>query len=205
MPFTEELGYLWSVWSGFTSDATFRHGFAMAGSSSSLRQALMAQWVTSLLPILTPIMSSEYTHQRLYWQDKVPGTSIDQEYVGVLDQQGEDDSGALPGQASALITWYSGLSGRSNRGRTFWPGVAAGQLVSGLLGASALTVLGDYATAMIAAFGPTATLPVARLGTISYQVDGVPRGPVLIETVDWFVRAAMGVRRKRANQAGGGP
>jgi hypothetical protein len=170
-----------------------------------VRQAVMATWLSSILPIVQDSMSSEYLLERLYVQDKVPGTSSDQEYVGALTFQGTNNSGPLPGQCSVVTTWYSALSGRSNRGRTFWPGLAVDQLSGGVLGAVAAVAFSDYAAALLAAFGPDAVVPPARLGTISYQLDGTPRGPVLVETVDWFVRSSLGVRRRRAQSFGGGP
>lgn len=205
MPFTDELGYMWAVWSGFTTTATIRHGFAFASSSSVVRQAVMATWVVSIVPILQDSMSDEYTLDRVYCQDIVPGTAVDQDYVGTLNVPGLNGSGALPGQDAVVISWLSALRGRSNRGRTYWPGLACDQLQSGIVSSGALGPFVDYAVAMLAAFGPTAVVPPARLGTISKQEDGIPRGPVLLETVDFFVRSAMGVRRRRAQTFGGGP
>lgn len=205
MPLVDDLTYMWSVWSGFACTAAFRHGFTMAGSSPVLKQQLMQEWVTSKLNILLPVMSDEWTHQRLYCEDITPGTAPPQEWVGSLTQQGLDSSGSLPGQISVITTWYSPLQGRANRGRTYWPGVASGQLLSGLLGGTASSAFNAYAAAMLASWGADAVLPYARLGTISRQLNGSPRGPELIETSDWVTHISLGVQKRRASGAGGGP
>lgn len=202
MPLTDDLVYMWTVWDGFGVTAATRHGFAMAGSSPVLKQQLMQEWATNSLVILLPMMSSNYTLVRFYCEDVTPGTSPPQEWAGVLDQVGLATGEAMPGQVAVLTKWRSDLAGRSNRGRTYWPGAGLVAFEDGLLGPAGNLAFNAYAADLLARWGPEATLPYARLGTISRQLDGAPRGPELIESVHATVHSSPAVQKRRRSRFG---
>lgn len=197
MPLTDNLVRMWAVWEGFTNQAAWIHNFSLVSMSSSIKQDLMTTWLTGVLPSILPVMSSDYDLTKLYVQDIVPGTDPDEDFAGGLTAIGTDSSGPVPGQSSVVVTWNSTLSGRSNRGRTYFPGLAVGQLSDGLLGFGAQAAYAAYANALLDAFTPRVAPPFAQLGTISKQQSGSPRGPLLIETTDFIIRLSLGVRKKR--------
>lgn len=197
MALTDNLIYMWAVWSGFRSTAVIRHGFALVGPMPTLAQTLMGQWLVGPLPLVLPVMADTWSLDRLYCQDLVPGTAVDEDFAGSLTATGGSFADPLPGQDAAVITWYSDLIGRANRGRTFWPGLSLAQVQSGVLKPSAASAFGDYGEAMLDAFTPRIAPPYAQLGTISKQENGAPRGPVLIETTQFLVRTDYGIRRSR--------
>lgn len=203
MALTDDLVYMWAVWEGFGCTAAIRHGFVMAGSSPTLKQQLMQEWITSSLPILLPRMSNDWTLDRLYCEDIAPGTAPAQDWAGTLTQAGLSGSGTLPGQVAVITTWYSPLPGRANRGRTYWPGLAMGSIESGILTSGANLAFNNYADDLLARWGAEATLPYARLGTISRQLDGMPRGPELIETSGFAVHQSPGTQKRRRSRFGG--
>lgn len=202
MSLTDDLVYLWAVWDGFGVTAATRHGFAMAGSSPALKQMLMQDWATNSLVILLPMMSSNYNLVRLYCEDVAPGTAPPQEWVGALTQVGLSTGEAMPGQVAVITTWKSDLAGRANRGRTYWPGVGVVAFEDGLLGPAGNLAFNAYAADLMARWGPEAILPYARLGTISRQLDGVPRGPLLIETTHRTVHPSPAMQKRRRSRFG---
>lgn len=50
----------------------------------------------------------------------------------------------LPLQNAAVITWRTGIAGRSYRGRTYMPGLTEGHQSMGILDSTIMTALGNY-------------------------------------------------------------
>lgn len=195
---TDDLVHMWAIWDGFGALAAVRHSFAFVASMTSLAQTVMGTWHTGVLPHVLPYMASDWTLDRLYCEDVVPGTVAPIDFAGSVGDAGSDTGSPVPGQSSVITTWYSDLRGRSNRGRTFWPGLAVSALTSGVLGPVPHSAFVDYANAMLDAFTPRIAPPAAQFGTLSKQLDGAPRGPVLMETTFFTVRNSLGsVRRRR--------
>lgn len=109
---------------------------------------------------------------------------------------GGDD---LPPQVSAVITWKTGLIGRSFNGRTFcWPAGEAGQNRGNISSAYA-TYLSDFADAAMA-FGPGVLYGSWKMGVLSQYHAGEKREtPVFTPITQAVVRTVLcGQRRRRA-------
>jgi len=75
-------------------------------------------------------LSSDMTLEAVEVTDLTTAGGLGIVYTTGLPQTGGDTSGALPNNVAVAVKLATGLTGRSHRGRTFVPGIAAGALTA---------------------------------------------------------------------------
>lgn len=132
--------------------------------------------------------------------DVVPGTGSPVYRVGGLPVLGTVAGISVPVQVAAVISHRSALIGRSNRGRVYLGGQAAAGVDAdtGSWTTAHLALLEAVRSTLMTRYGPTGTSTVARLVTVSRQLDGVVRPtPVGVDvTVALLVTRTCTQRRR---------
>jgi len=108
---------------------TFYYEFGSApaqGDIDSLAVALGGAVLANWLPILP----SSYVGREVFVEDLTDGSALMAIDTQIFGEPGTYASDPLPNNVSLSIARKSTLSGRNNRGRIFWPAIAAGYLAS---------------------------------------------------------------------------
>lgn len=147
-------------------------GASLTGLSTAFKTALVKNTSGGILSRMNSTISSD----QLTVRDVLPGTAaeVTNTYTAVL---GGVASESLPPQCAGVITWRTGLSGRSHRGRTFLPGVAESDQSDGILLSGYITAVQAVVTQMLAVFGPAGSDTNWQFVVISEVSAGVPRVP----------------------------
>jgi hypothetical protein len=177
-----------------------RLGFRALTASLTWRQELADEFCSTVLPVWYSGLGLDVELREVRVSDVVPGTGLDVrgDTGGIVN--GEVDSPLLPPQCAAVITWYSSLAGRSNRGRSYLAGLTqAYQLENrNLWNDDGQNYLNELGTVIMAQYSRTAGISsLGFLVVISKQMNGIPRGPLGVQVDDWTYRARMGTQRRR--------
>lgn len=117
MPFPSGCGaatFHFSKISAIGSEPAVVLGFDTAGADPADLGALLAGWAADNL---TPNMSADYTLETI----DVKTTTF--EDIVVVGAPGEDTSAASPPNIALLVRKGTGVPGRNQRGRSYWPGI----------------------------------------------------------------------------------
>jgi hypothetical protein len=170
-------------------------GATLANLASAFKAAVVITGAGGILRFTSNKLSSD----RLTVRDVVPGTAaeVELDYTAVPGQITAD---MCPPQCATLVTWRTGLAGRSFRGRTFLPGLAEDRQANGTLVAAQLSEVADFVTQMLAVFGPTGSDANWQFAVISRITAGAPRTPPIATAVTaGVVQTRTGTQRRRNN------
>lgn len=131
-------------------------------------------------------------------RDVVPGTGAGFDFTVSPSKQGSKTNDVLPPQDAAVITWRTGLAGRSYRGRSYVPYQNEGEQNAGVLAGGALTSLTTAAQAILTQYGPTGVSTHWRACVLSRRLNGAIRPvPVGTNIVGFVVRSTIRSQRRR--------
>jgi hypothetical protein len=114
---------------------------------------IMNNWVAGVQNPWLNAISAGYTLVRLKVKglDDVVGGEQPAAGAGVLSGD------MLPPQCAGVVTWTTGLIGRSNRGRTFVPGIPEGHQAGGVLSSTLMGLYDLFGAALISTFAGGST------------------------------------------------
>lgn len=130
--------------------------------------------------------------------DVVPGTqaNVEESFAEVLGAG--NTSEPLPFHCAVVITWRTGLAGRSYRGRTYLTGAAEDQQNAGQWSSAFLAVVATFPVNMLATFGPTGSNANWQLVVISRVANGVERAtPIGTAITGYAVRQPVYTQTRR--------
>lgn len=148
--------------------------------------------------ILYPLSSNAETTS-LFVRDVQPGTAaeVENDYPAVLGAIAGDP---LPPQVAAVITWRTGLAGRSFRGRTYLPFIDESTSSDGTVSAPQITRMETVITQMLTVFGPSGSDANWQFVIISEEAAGAPRVPKVGSAVTaGLARPILYTQRRRNN------
>jgi len=181
-----------------TSAMMFPINFQYTGGASSISESLLSDLnnhvLANLIPGIQALMSNSYVYTNL--------DSTDRSIVGgaysnlVLAITGGITTGdPLPSNCADVISWRTGLSGRSNRGRTYTFGATDAQATGSIWTSGYTTLVGNLAASLVAYVGPL-TCPVT---TAVASVKDLEMKPITGYIIDSFVDS----QRRRLPGRGG--
>jgi len=160
--------------------------------------ATFATWATNYY---MNHLSSDLTLEAIEVTDLTTTGGMGIVYTTGLPVTGGDTSGALPNNVAIAVKLASGLTGRSQRGRTFVPGIAAGALT-----ADRQSINSTLQGLLIAAFEQLISDLIdagVRLVVTSYFSGGAPRvTPQNTEITNPLVNTVLDSQRKRLPERG---
>ena len=119
---------------------------------------LVEAFIDQIQPTYVAIVSSAYDLVRYAVRQVTGGLEVYEQGTLVDCTRGTDET-QLPAQSTCVISWRSGLAGRSRRGRTYLPPTAEGDIVSGVFDTAYLDGVEAMAGDIIA---------MAQSGGVSY-------------------------------------
>lgn len=134
-----------------------------------------------------------------YRARQVDGLGVGEHFYTSGTVPGERTGDTLPPQATAIISWKTGLAGRSFRGRSFMPPAVETDNIGGNLQATYKADLGSYIDDV---FSMVTGVPVATagwaVGVVSLWDDKVLRpSPLFTPYTSALVRDFFGTQRSR--------
>lgn len=182
------------------ANMSMNFGIKALTASSSWRADLAVEFQEQVMPTIGLKLCDTYSFDGVVVNDIVPGTGVDEVYDNGNPAFGDVGLSPLPPLCAGLISWRSALTGRSNRGRTYVPGLA--QSWTDGLGNSwdgtGFAALQAIANKVMEVYGRTAgTSSLGFLVVISRQENGVPRGPVGVQIDSYQVDSYVRSQRKR--------
>jgi hypothetical protein len=112
---------------------------------------LMDQFVNTVFVSIKTWSNQQVHFQRLDGTTKLPVNGPVFTHVFQADE-GLVPNDALPGFNAGIISWYTGFGGRSQRGRTYFPGVSEDATSLGILDANSFNDLTAIGTEMFTRF-----------------------------------------------------
>lgn len=151
-----------------------------------------------IAPLIKPVLANGATYNGMLVQKILP-LPITRRAVAVTNAGiGTAGATSVPKQCAALITWYTELTGRAQRGRTYWPFAAtAMQNTAGELAGGTVTnyiALGNALLTFGSTGGGTDHNPIA-LGIFH-------RGAGSIDIISTFVQNHLFATQKRRGSYG---
>lgn len=167
-------------------------------------EQLYTDWADNLEDLYCTARPDFWQLEGIMVEDRFPGIRPPL-VINYVPQRFPDSSGkGCPQQISGLISWRTGLPGRSYRGRTFWGPVRVDDMESdGFIGGDARAAMSDFGDIMLALFnGPPPGLR-PRFVIVSRTQNGAPRVPPVftIPEFDNTVRWAKTIRRRNHSPA----
>jgi len=140
-----------------------------AGNLATMAAAIMQWWKDELAPIVPATVSLTRIDSRDLTTEAAPFDSD----PCLTDCEGTLANAQLPNNVTVAVKWTGGLTGRSQRGRTYHIGLAEDQVTGNsvdiLDGAGILAAYNELITVV------SGTLIGAQLVIVSYISGGVPR------------------------------
>lgn len=138
------------------------------------QQVLWERWRDNCKVYWMQERSDDWIFERVVIQDKWPGIRPD--LVIDLNEPGAEDSNGIgPIQSSPLITWQTGLIGRSYRGRTYWGPVRIDDMIHGGFVEVVRVQMDNFAFTMMEQFASDPMIAMdPHFIIFSRQHDGVP-------------------------------
>lgn len=158
---------------------------------------LIARWVDQALPVFVDLLSTSFI------VDVVRAISVDNTeqgefQVSTADGTGTQSGDSQPYQNAAVVTWRTGVPGRSNRGRNYIGGaVEANNAGAGQLTTDYKTVLNSYAQTLTFMNGDS--LQFAKWQLVVYSRLLNASRPV----TSYVVRPTFYTQRRRVLGVGG--
>lgn len=130
--------------------------------------------------------------------DVKPGTASTLSHTFTQKVGSNSSSNVQAPQLAGVITWQSALQGRSYRGRTYLPGIPEARAEAGVLDATMLAAMDDFADGFLGLFGPSGSNTKWQFGVISHRHNNVPTvPPVWTAVTAYAVRSTVYTQRRR--------
>lgn len=117
--------------------------------------------------------------------------------VGTGDQPDE----SLPSYCAAILTLRTGVSGKTNRGRSYYSGIAENDHAAGELNPDSFTALADIGNELLNKYGPSGSSSVYRYIVFSkklgYSAGGVFSAAGIKRVIQVIPRRTLGTQRHR--------
>lgn len=165
---------------------------------------LVDAWRDSLETPYTGRRPDGFVLFRLVVVDVWPGLQLDYVHTYPFGGYSPDSTGdSVPIQCGPVISWRTGLAGRSYRGRTYWGPVRASDVPGGYhLVGDGLGAIRTFAFNMIRDFGPLVPISTPGFAIISRRHDGVLLDPpVFSRPESYHVDSNMRTVRTRNDNA----
>lgn len=190
--------YIRGTFQGKDVENTFYYKYTGTLTQSmvdDLANALHAVVVSDWLPLL----SSGYTLRETYVRDLAVEDALQKTVVCTSGCAGAQTGDTLPNQATIAIARRSGLTGRSTRGRIFWPGLREADVANNTVDSTFISNVVAALEALDVAAIAEAFVPVI----LSRYTAGAPRAvAVAYEVLTWLaVDALVDSRRSRKPKA----
>lgn len=147
------------------------NGFTYRAQSGTILQTqeedLVAAFKATVETEYNDIVHSTLTLEK-YSVIPKPGGAVT--YEEIASATGQQVGDCLPYQTSALISWKTGIPGRSNRGRTYLPPANEGSQAGGVLVAAYVTAIEEFADAALQV-GDGITTDIYDLGVWSERLS----------------------------------
>lgn len=171
--------------------------FITPRAGGDARGLVLGMWEASCMASFAYGRHSSWLLGRVIAEDRWPGT-----HAGLIDDvnlAGDPlgEGNAMPPQCTPVISWRSGETGRSNRGRTYTGPYAVDSCDGTNVIGPADTGNSAFAEAMMATF--THLPPPTPLFSIVSRVPSPPLAPVgtYIPVIAYFYPARWGIERRR--------
>jgi hypothetical protein len=188
-----------SSFTGFDQMVNVFHYEQLADGAFPGAQELCLQWEADALPAYLDLLSTRITVQILEARQVLGGAESFDLGIGVNGELSSDD--IVPLTSAPIISWRTGLAGRSFRGRTYLPPVPEGNQDAGNLDSAYSDLMDAFAAAnRLLINGVTEEFQLVVFSTVE---DGSPRVPPIATPVtSWVVRDNMGSQRRRRQGVG---
>lgn len=158
------------------------------------------EWIADVLPAYRALLSGRITVLGLTIRE-VTGT---EEAEFTVNQNGLLESAAdiTPLQTAPLISWRTGVAGRSFRGRTYLPPIPETHQDAGNLNSTYVGLMEDFAEAA-KVIENAVTVDLFQLGIWSTVEDNAPRvPPVFTPVTAYVIRSVTGGQNRRRQGRG---
>lgn len=136
-----------------TVETVFNYQATPALTTEGEAIALATNWMTIMTPLLVAAGSAQLTFDHINVRAKnktLPNVTITRLFPpGTVGATGGD---ASPGNATLAVKQMTGRSGKSYRGRNFWPGLAEGQTIGNQVISALITALSIIFTRNLTGF-----------------------------------------------------
>jgi hypothetical protein len=190
-----------------TAPDTFVNTFGFrALTGTATRAALATAFKTAVVKSasggLLRSASATYGSTRLTVRDVLPGTGdlVESSYALVTGNNGNT---VLPFTCAAVVTWKTGVAGRSFRGRTYLAGYCNDNQSAGVWNNALLTEIAAFVTQMLAVFGPGGSNGDWEFVVISREAGGSLRVPPIGTPITVGLPKSI-VRQQRRRELGVG-
>lgn len=183
-------------------------GFALSESSWSFldlfgipdgAEQLYLRWEAFVEPLYCVARPEGWELDWIIVEDRFPQIApplVVQYIPGVApDSTGQ----GCPPQVSGLLSWRTGLIGRSFRGRTFWGPVRNDDMESdGFIGGDARVAMSEFGEAMLTVFNAGIPTLHPKFCILSRTENGAPRVPAVATFPEFFntLRYAKTIRKR---------
>lgn len=188
-------------------------GFGLSESSWSFSdvvgvpdgaESLYTAWANLVQPLYCAGRPDEWELDYVLVEDRYPQVQppLIVQYIPGLrpDSLGK----GCPPQVSGLISWRTGVIGRSFRGRTFWGPVRNDDMeTDGFIGGYARAAMSDFGDTMLSVFGLHHVPLLPRFCIVSRTENGAPRVPAVFTLPEYHntVRYAKTIRKRNHSPA----
>lgn len=163
-----------------------------SGATPDAGQSLLNAFEDAALPSYRALFSNQGYVQLVEARQVTGGSAVAQRSYDTSNGIGlRSGSDTLPLQAAAIITWRTGLAGRSRRGRSYLPSTIEGDIgQAGGIGSTYAGLLADFATDLLTMVTPV-SLDEWQLHVWS------PTLSVATRVTEFVVRPYLGTQRSR--------
>lgn len=152
---------------------------------------LASTWQVQLMDLYVACLSTSYQLES-YHVRNIDNPTEGADVIKLVPEPGDVVGDMMPPQTSCLISWRTGLIGRSYRGRTYLPPTGESAVGSaGALTAGQLAAIGAFAEAALVL---ESTVTFAGFQLVIYSPTVPARTPVS----SYSVRGGIAIQRKRA-------
>lgn len=174
-------------------------GFEMLTGGDTAGQDLANEWLSTMADFWMAPVQNQVRILRLDIHNLTNLDEFDSTVVPETDIFGAQDGVIAPHNCAQILRWNSGLSGRSNHGRSYLYGFLAENILFGQFwneaAQLAASVIGGE---MLAQYGPSGASSLARFVIASRRADGAVRPtPVGIPITEAVPVELVGTQRRR--------
>lgn len=147
----------------------FLHAGAITPAAlQQLVQDMMDFWIANMIPVQSGYVQLLEVYGRSL--DNVSG--YEETVTPTSATFGAEGGDAMPNNVTICVSFRTGLTGRTSRGRNYWIGLAEGQVTSNLVNGSAIADILDAYTGMV---GEEAVSAGWTWVVVSRYLNGSPR------------------------------
>jgi hypothetical protein len=140
---------------------------------ATILAALGAAIITCAIDTLLPALSTQFTLERVRLQAVDPTLTDEVIVTTNLPDSGEVANESLPSFTAAVLSFRTGMGGKSKRGRMYIAGVPENGQTDSLVTAAERDLLQDFVACLIAQFTGNVGAGGFRLGVYSRKLGGV--------------------------------